>query len=71
MAHHYSIKATYNDFSLLEGGICAKTDADDLIFSPLSITTFGFLYNTLDIWLNADNIQQVTWTDCACNTTCD
>lgn len=70
MAHHYSIKATYNAFATVVDGIVSKTSGSNVL-SPLSLTTFGFLYLINDIWLNADNIVQVTWTNCDCDTTCD
>lgn len=70
MSHHYSVKATYNSYALLNGGIDAKSSAAELL-SPLSLITFGFLYLINDIWVNADNIQHVTWTNDSCDTMCD
>ena len=71
MGHFYSIRATFNYFSINVGGIVSPYIINYYVLSPLSLSTFGFLYNYTDVWSNEDNIQQVTWTNDSCDLQCD
>lgn len=68
----YARRVSFSGFGELTRGLLNSDDVNTTIFSPYSITTFGFVYGLGDIWYNQDQdiIQEVTWTDCECIVEC-
>lgn len=65
----YPFKVKINPLALNDFGFVGLDGAYAL--SGYGLTTFGFIWGVNDIWVDADDCQDVTWDDCACAEDCD
>lgn len=65
------MKASFNGGALETFGLIVSNLSPYFYVSGLAISTFGFVYGTGDTWVNADNIQEITWSACDCSALCE
>lgn len=76
----YNFNVTFNGGALEDRGILVV--GNSLFLSPISLTTFGLVYELGDIWFNLDDTicqdvtwtavatPSTTWTPCSCSASC-
>ncbi len=61
MPSAYQFNVTYDEVgNTIHGLVFAH--ATDFLISPIQVLTYGFVYGLADIWVDADDCQNVTWT---------